>query len=200
MNSAFSLNLSNNEIAELAYLGENHDLGIQCGRMDQYSIAHGGVTYIYTDENPKVEQLQIDNLPIVVGDSIEERKASLVLNRIKKQIAEKDTNTLEAFKIVEECVYRSKKALIDRDFKTLGECMNKQQQQEVRLNAATENILKMCDAAKDAGAFGAKQMGAGGGGCMLAIAPGKQKEVADAINQVGGKAWIFDIFRYNDSG
>jgi galactokinase len=34
MSEAFSLNLSNNEIAELAYLGENTDLGIQCGRMD----------------------------------------------------------------------------------------------------------------------------------------------------------------------
>ena len=91
MSEAFSFNLSNNEIAELAYLGENHDLGIQCGRMDQYSIAHGGITFIHTNENPGVEQLDISYLPIVVGDSIEERKAVLVLNRIKRQIREKDS-------------------------------------------------------------------------------------------------------------
>ena len=59
MSKTFSFNLSNNEIAELAYLGENHDLGIQCGRMDQYSIAHGGITFIHTNENPRVEQLVI---------------------------------------------------------------------------------------------------------------------------------------------
>ncbi|MFX0072841.1 MAG: hypothetical protein ACFFAO_17320, partial [Candidatus Hermodarchaeota archaeon] len=59
VNEAYSLNLSNSEIAELAYLGENHDLGIQCGRMDQYSIAYGGVTFIHTDENPRVEILHI---------------------------------------------------------------------------------------------------------------------------------------------
>ena len=40
------------------------------------------------------------------------------------------------------------------------------------------------------------QMGAGGGGCMLAICPGKQKEVAKAIEDAGGRSWIFDIFNY----
>jgi mevalonate kinase len=39
-------------------------------------------------------------------------------------------------------------------------------------------------------------MGAGGGGCMLAIAPGKLKEVSRAIENAGGRAWIFEIFNY----
>ncbi|NVM17369.1 MAG: hypothetical protein HWN80_06600 [Candidatus Lokiarchaeota archaeon] len=197
MNEAFSLNLSTNEIAELAYLGENKDLGIQCGRMDQYSIAHGGITFIHTDDNPKVEQLDLNNLPIVVGDSMEERKAASVLNRIKKDIKEEDVKTLEAFKVIEDCVYQGKEALLTKDFKKLGELMDLQQKQEVLLGAATDKILNLCLASKKVGALGAKQMGAGGGGCMLAITPGKQKEVAQAIEDAGGRAWIFDIFRYN---
>jgi mevalonate kinase len=196
LNEAFQLNLKDLEIAELAYLGENNDLGIQCGRMDQYSIAYGGVSFIYTDENPKVELLNIKELPIVVGDSMEERKASSVLNRIKKQIKEKDPQTLEAFRIIENCVYQGKEAILNNNFKKLGELMDLQQQQEIVLKAHTEKILKMCDAAKRAGALGAKQMGAGGGGCMLAICPDKQKEVAQAIKEVGGRSWIFDIFHY----
>lgn len=196
LNEAFDLSLPNSQIAELAYLGENHDLGIQCGRMDQYSIAYGGVTFIYTDENPRVELLDIKNLPIVVGDSMEERKAASVLNRVKKQIKEKDPATLAAFKVIEECVYQGKNALLKSDFKKLGELMNKQQEQEIILKAETEKILKLCEASIEAGALGAKQMGAGGGGCMLAICPGKQKEVAKAIEEAGGRAWIFDIFNY----
>ena len=74
--------------------------------------------------------------------------------------------------------------------------MNKQQEQEIILKAETEKILKLCEASIEAGALGAKQMGAGGGGCMLAICPGKQKEVAEAIEEAGGRAWIFDIFNY----
>ncbi len=196
MSEAFSLNLSNIEIAELAYLGENNDLGIQCGRMDQYSIAHGGITFIHTDENPKVEQLEVNYLPIVVGDSMEERKAASVLNRIKKKIKEKDVETLEAFKVIEECVYQGKVALLTKNFKKLGELMNIQQKQEIILGAATDKILELCLASKSAGAFGAKQMGAGGGGCMLAIAPGKEKEIARAIEEAGGRAWIFDTYDY----
>ena len=183
LNQAFDLNLQRSDIAELAYLGENHDLGIQCGRMDQYSISHGGVTFIHTDENPRVEMLDIKELPIVVGDSMEERKAASVLNRIKKQIKEKDQSTLNAFKVVEECVYRGKEALLKSDFKKLGELMNTQQEQEMILKAATSKILRLCESAKGAGALGAKQMGAGGGGCMLAICPGTQEQVAQKLRK-----------------
>jgi len=196
LNKAFNLNFQSSDIAELAYLGENHDLGIQCGRMDQYSIAYGGVTFIYTDENPRVEMLDIKELPIVVGDSMEERKAASVLNRVKRQIREKDPSTLDAFKVVEDCVYQGREALLKGDYKKLGELMNTQQEQEIILKAATNKILSLCEAAKDAGALGAKQMGAGGGGCMLAICPGNQEQVAHAIENVGGRAWIFKIYNY----
>lgn len=196
LNEAFDLNLSKPEIAELAYLGENHDLGIQCGRMDQYSIAYGGVTFIYTDENPRVKILDISELPIVVGDSMEERKSMSLLNRVKKQIKEKDKATLDAFKVIEEGVYQGREALLKKDFKKLGKLMNTQQEQEIILKAETEKIHTLCEVSKKAGALGAKQMGAGGGGCMLAICPGKQQEVAKAIEDAGGRSWIFDIFNY----
>lgn len=196
LNEAYDLTLSNSEIAELAYLGENHDLGIQCGRMDQYSIAYGGVTFIHTDENPRVEILDINELPVVVGDSMEERKAVSVLNRVKRQIREKEEKTLDAFKVIEEGVYQGREALLKRDFKRLGGLMNRQQEQEIILKAETEKIHTLCEVSKKVGALGAKQMGAGGGGCMLAICPGKQQEVAKAIDDAGGRSWIFDIFNY----
>ncbi|KKN47271.1 hypothetical protein LCGC14_0664540 [marine sediment metagenome] len=192
----FKLKLSNFDIAELAYLGENHDLGIQCGRLDQYTITYGGVVFIHTGEVPRVERLNIKELPVVVGDSMEERKSSIILNRVMRQIQEKDRITLNAFKVIEKCVYQAKEALVKKDFKKLGELMDKQQEQERVFQADTRKIIKLCEAAKDAGALGAKQMGAGGGGCIVAIAPGKQKEVANAITNAGGRAWVFDIFRY----
>jgi mevalonate kinase len=196
INQAYDLKLSRKEIAELAYLGENHDLNIQCGRLDQYTEAYGGIVFIQTDDNPSVEYLNVDKLPIVVGDSMEERKSSSILNRIKKQIKEKDTITLKAFSVIEKCVYQGRDALLKGDFKKLGELMNLQQIQEGILKTDTKKIVELCNTSRNAGALGAKQMGAGGGGCMVAIAPGKQKEVASAINKAGGKAWVFDIYRY----
>ncbi|MHA1747139.1 MAG: GHMP family kinase ATP-binding protein, partial [Promethearchaeota archaeon] len=55
MNKAYGLELRNKDIAELAFWGENQELGIQCGRMDQYSITYGGVSFIHTDYNTRVE-------------------------------------------------------------------------------------------------------------------------------------------------
>lgn len=196
MNRAYGLGLRNKDIAELAFWGENHELGIQCGRMDQYSITYGGVTFIHTGNNPKVELLKVSTIPLVIGDSLEDRKASSVLNRIKSQIKEEDPTILKAFKIIEEGVQKGKYALINKDFVLLGHLMNQQQEQEKILKADTEKIHNLCETSKKAGALGAKQMGAGGGGCMIALCPGKQSEVAKAIENAGGKAWIFNIFNY----
>ncbi|MFX0027633.1 MAG: mevalonate kinase [Candidatus Hermodarchaeota archaeon] len=196
LDQAYKLNLTPDDIAELAYIGENHDLGIMCGRLDQYTIAHGGIVFIHTGEDPHVERLDVHKMPVVVGDSMEERKASSILNRVKDQIKERDPLTLKAFAIIENCVYQARDAIAVEDYAKLGELMDLQQKQETILKADTPKILQLCSAAKNAGALGAKQMGAGGGGCMVAIAPGKQKQVAQAINDIGGKAWIFDIFRY----
>ena len=42
----------------------------------------------------------------------------------------------------------------------------------------------------NAGALGAKINGTGGGGCMFAYAPNNPGKVAEAIDSVGGKAYI----------
>ncbi len=196
MNRAYSLGLRNNDIAEIAFWGENHELGIQCGRMDQYSIAHGGVSFIHTDANTTVERIDIKELPMVIGDSLEERKASSILNRIKIQIKKEEPGTIKAFNIIEKCVNEGKEALLRGDFQKLGLLMNTQQDQEAILKADTQKIKELCQVSRKAGALGAKQMGAGGGGCMIALCPGKQEEVAKSIRDAGGKAWIFKLFNY----
>jgi mevalonate kinase len=198
LSAEFDLNLTPDEIAEIAYQAEHTDLKVMCGRMDQYAIAHGGVTFIETGENPRVEHLPVKELPVVVGDSQEERLAKKVLNSVKERLLNNDRIVHDAFDIMHKCVLDGKKALIEGDFKTLGRCMTIQQEQENVIGAATSKLNRLCEVSLNAGAYGAKQMGAGGGGCMVAICPGKQQEVAEAINNAGGKAWIFNIYQYNE--
>lgn len=56
------------------------------------------------------------------------------------------------------------------------------------IGVSTPRIERMIDAAREAGALGCKVNGSGGGGCMIAYAPGCQEAVAEAINRVGGQA------------
>ncbi|CAG5068934.1 Galactokinase [Dyadobacter sp. CECT 9623] len=61
---------------------------------------------------------------------------------------------------------------------------------------STPKIERMMDAALHAGALGGKINGSGGGGCMFVYAPQKAEEVAEAIEQQGGKSYIITV----DSG
>ncbi|MBU1100549.1 MAG: GHMP kinase [Bacteroidetes bacterium] len=58
------------------------------------------------------------------------------------------------------------------------------------LNISTPKIEKMIEAALNAGAYGAKINGSGGGGCMFAYAPENPEEVAEAIISCGGKVYV----------
>jgi galactokinase len=64
------------------------------------------------------------------------------------------------------------------------------------LKRSTEKIETMITAAKSAGALGCKINGSGGGGTMLAYAPGKEIAVAEAIEETGGIPYRISI----DSG
>ena len=60
------------------------------------------------------------------------------------------------------------------------------------LKVSTSKIEEMLEAALNAGALGGKINGSGGGGCMFAYAPINSKGVAEAIEKVGGKAYIVE--------
>jgi galactokinase len=64
------------------------------------------------------------------------------------------------------------------------------------LHVSTTKIEAMLSSAINAGAFGGKINGSGGGGCMFAYAPEDPESVARAIESVGGKAYII----YADDG
>jgi len=56
------------------------------------------------------------------------------------------------------------------------------------LKITVPRIDAMIEAALAAGAYGAKIVGSGGGGCIVAVSPNdKKKEIIQAIKQVGGK-------------
>ncbi len=56
------------------------------------------------------------------------------------------------------------------------------------LGVSSEKLEALIGAAKNAGAYGAKLSGAGGGDCMIAVVPPeKRKAVEEAITTAGGE-------------
>jgi len=196
LDELFALGMSRDEMAEVAYVAEHDVCGISCGRMDQYAIAHGGVTFITTGEPAGAEVLPIDELPVVIGDSAEPRHASEVLNRTRDRLYAGDPVVLDAFARLHQYTLSGRDALVAGDSARVGELMTLSQVEEQRIGASTEKIERLCAAAVAAGAQGAKQMGAGGGGCMVAYCPRHQDAVAAAIEAAGGVPYVCNVFRW----
>ncbi|HBQ21143.1 MAG: hypothetical protein A2Z91_00665 [Deltaproteobacteria bacterium GWA2_38_16] len=75
--------------------------------------------------------------------------------------------------------------------KKIGKLMNEHHLMLKKyLKISTPKIERMIKASLKAGAYGAKIHGSGLGGTMIAYAPGREKQVAKAIERVGGKATL----------
>ena len=77
------------------------------------------------------------------------------------------------------------------DHHQIGKFLNAHQQilRDI-LKISTPKIDRMLEAAMDAGAYGGKINGSGGGGCMFAYAPENPEKVLKSIEKVGGKGYI----------
>ncbi len=194
LNQAYELGLSTAEIAELAFVVENEDLGVECGRMDQYAIAFGGVTYIETGDRPNVESLATRSLPIIVADTEEKHNTQELQVWLRRRIRAGEELLLGSLGRVVELVEQGKKAVVAGDLPKLGELMDLQQREEKLMGTSTDRLEKLCRVAKGRGALGAKQMGAGGGGCIIALCPPEsQDEIKTALEAEGAPAWAFEI-------
>jgi len=67
--AAFNLSLSTKEVAEFSYLAEREELGIPCGRLDQYGVAFGGIIKLETRPPYNVENLPKRDFLFVIVDS-----------------------------------------------------------------------------------------------------------------------------------
>ena len=59
-----------------------------------------------------------------------------------------------------------------------------------RLGISTPKLESLIEGCKKFGALGGKLNGSGGGGTMIAYAPGREADAAAAINVRGGKAYV----------
>lgn len=103
---------------------------------------------------------------------------------------------LEAALINHRITDQARDELLDDspDLQRLAHLMNRHQALlRDNLNVSTVKIDHMLDKAMDAGAMAGKINGSGEGGCMFAFCPGKQQDVAEAIEKAGGTAYIINI-------
>jgi len=158
-----------------------------------------GRTYTHDmreDGMQEIEKVKLQApLPSVVGYTEREAKTSDLLGRVR---ALRDAAPKAVDLVVEAIggvVEDGKAALGKADLEQMGRLMNINHGLLEALGVSSKRLNDMVYSSRSAGALGSKMTGAGGGGCMIALCPGKEDEISIAIKVVGGEP-----FKANLSG
>jgi len=180
------INLTSEEIFDISY---KTVLDIQ-GKGSGFDVAvaiYGGTLY-YVTGGKVIEPLKIDSLPLIVGYSGIKADTVTLINKVKESFVNRQNRLNEIYNGIEILVNEAKSALVKKDWKKLGELMNENQEYLKELGVSIEKLDTMIKGALDAGAYGAKLSGAGGGDCVIVIAPeDKTQEVGNGIINAGGE-------------
>lgn len=102
--------------------------------------------------------------------------------------------TKPIFEAIEAVVVRAEAALLSASWETVGELMDVNHGLLSALGVVTAPLDEAVHLARAHGAYGAKLTGAGGGGCVFAIAPAdRQDEVIEVWHERGWPTFSFDL-------
>ncbi|MCX6692113.1 MAG: mevalonate kinase [Methanoregula sp.] len=189
INDEFQLGKTREEIADMAFEIEKK---VQKGRAsptDTTVSSYGGIVLITGSSR---RRLPPQNLQIVIGDTLVSHNTSKMVEQVsdlKKKHPEIVGHLLDAIEGV------SLNAIHHLDNpRELGRYMDMNHALLDALGVGHPALSRLVLAARTAGAFGAKLTGAGGGGCMVALAPkGLKQRVAKAIEASNARAIVTGI-------
>lgn len=153
---------------------------------DVAAAVYGGTLYFVT-AGKTIELLGVENLPIIVGYTGIKADTVQLIGKVRN-LSEKYPIFVEGvYGLIEDLVNNAKKHLETNNLGEFGAMMNMNQGLLESLGVSADTLSRMNYAANQVGAYGAKLSGAGGGDCMIALAPNEMRsKVIQAIKQAGG--------------
>jgi mevalonate kinase len=185
-----NLNLTDEKVNAVAYEGEKAYAGTPSG-IDNTAATYGGLMWF--KKNPTggqdlVEKIHIRKpIEIVIGSTGKVANTKAMVEGVAERKKQKPEKYNPLFKQAENLAFAGRKALEMGDLKKVGELMNENHRILQEIEVSSKELDLLVEMARKQGAFGAKLTGGGGGGCMVALTPGKevQGKVASAFKTAG---------------
>lgn len=200
--------LSRDEIAELAWSIERNELKNMGGRQDQYAAAYGGFNFIEFDgSDVVVNNLKIDaemllelEKRLILVYVVPRERSGQVIEEQSRNVAMKNSSTIEALLRSKELAQEMKRALLRKDIDQMGKLLRSAWHEKKRFASSISNpmIDQLQDEALNHGALGGKISGAGGGGYMFFVAA--ENRELELLNYLKGQGLSPEFVRFDHQG
>lgn len=116
-----------------------------------------------------------------------------MVESVARQLARRPQVVERTFDGIDTLALKGAQAIEAGRWYEVGQMMDLNHALLSSLMVSTESLERVCHAARDAGAMGAKLTGGGGGGCAIALAPGKTDAVLAAWKAIGIDGFVARI-------
>jgi len=177
-------------INEIAYEAEKAYAGTPSG-IDNTAATFGGLLWFKKNMSGganTIEKLGIrEPVEIVIGSTGVVANTKSMVEGVAERKRSHPAKYDSLFEQAEAIALIGRKALQDYDLKKVGELMNDNHRLLQEIGVSHEELDHLVGVARKQGALGAKLTGGGGGGCIVALTPGRmlQDKVAKAIENEG---------------
>jgi len=186
LNQLFHTNLDKKQVFNMCYSVTLAIQGVGSG-FDIAAAVYGGIQY-YVTGGAMIEPIHINNLPLIVGYSGIKADTPFYIRKVAEAFKYKKEELNSIFSSITSLVEKAKIGLETSDFEKTGIYMTQNHILLQKLGVSIPKLDEMVRVANEAGAWGAKLSGAGGGDCMIALVSNEKKnDVIRAIEKVGGE-------------
>jgi mevalonate kinase len=132
-------------------------------------------------------------IPLVIGHTGRDRDTKARVARVAELVTERPADMRPCIERIGALVTEAAHAVERGDLTALGAAMRENQRELRTLEVSCPEIERMVTLAEDAGALACKLTGGGGGGCVIALAPGREQAVAATWAAAGLRSFITDV-------
>ncbi|MFH1179807.1 MAG: mevalonate kinase [Candidatus Bathyarchaeota archaeon] len=164
----FDAGLKQEEISKIAFEGENIIHGKPSGVDNNVSTFAGIMSY---DKENGIKHHKLDHdIPFIIGNTKKKRSTRRMVENVaalKERNPREMDDILDSMGLLAESGLES---LLKADLGRVGDLMDLNQGLLTAIGVSTMKLEILCHTSRNNGALGAKLTGAGGGGCMIALA------------------------------
>lgn len=186
VSKAMGIEYSPHYFAEVNRIIELNYMKTHCGYQDAYMTTFGGLNFLdfrgkayyrtlEEEVYASVEKLNIAELPFLIAHTGIKHHSGDFHKPLRERWLEGQAEVVEGYQEITELALQGKRALLDKNWNTLGKLMNENHRIQDSLSYSGDQNNKLIKAALKGGALGAKLAGAGGGGTIIALTLEEEK-------------------------